>query len=116
MHHIHINNFNPIKMIPSESDKQVQKNMKMNLMTRGYFFITCIFVVKLQQCNLLCFQGAYITVSQYKDVTEERAITKLCGYPLCDNRITQVAVKYIFCPYCGILYQSFKCKLKLARA
>ena len=36
------------------------------------------------------YQGKYITVSQYKDVTEERAVAKLCGYALCNNRITQV--------------------------
>ncbi|XP_028394594.1 putative RNA polymerase II subunit B1 CTD phosphatase RPAP2 isoform X2 [Dendronephthya gigantea] len=33
--------------------------------------------------------GRYITISQYNDVTEERAITKLCGYPLCSNQLTQ---------------------------
>ena len=45
---------------------------------------------KLQHCYSIFHQGRYITVSQYKDVTEERAISRLCGYALCNNRITQV--------------------------
>lgn len=34
-----------------------------------------------------------ITQDQYQDVTEERAITELCGYPLCCNILTNVPSK-----------------------
>ncbi|XP_074858534.1 putative RNA polymerase II subunit B1 CTD phosphatase RPAP2 isoform X2 [Carettochelys insculpta] len=34
--------------------------------------------------------GNVITLSHYKDVVEERFIIKLCGYPLCRNRLENV--------------------------
>ncbi|XP_042318799.1 putative RNA polymerase II subunit B1 CTD phosphatase RPAP2 isoform X2 [Sceloporus undulatus] len=34
--------------------------------------------------------GKFITPSHYKDVVEERFIIKLCGYPLCRNRLQNV--------------------------
>ena len=34
-----------------------------------------------------------ITSSQYSDIVTERAITKLCGYPLCKNILTAVSVQ-----------------------
>ncbi|XP_054835504.1 putative RNA polymerase II subunit B1 CTD phosphatase RPAP2 [Eublepharis macularius] len=34
--------------------------------------------------------GKYITPSHYKDVIEERFIIKLCGYPVCQNRLENV--------------------------
>ncbi|KAK7162792.1 hypothetical protein R3I93_006975 [Phoxinus phoxinus] len=32
----------------------------------------------------------YITSTNYKDTVEERSIAKLCGYPLCPNKLTNV--------------------------
>ncbi|XP_060629901.2 putative RNA polymerase II subunit B1 CTD phosphatase RPAP2 [Anolis sagrei] len=34
--------------------------------------------------------GKFITPSHYKDVVEERFIVKLCGYPICRNRLQNV--------------------------
>ncbi|XP_044288448.1 putative RNA polymerase II subunit B1 CTD phosphatase RPAP2 isoform X2 [Varanus komodoensis] len=34
--------------------------------------------------------GKFITPSHYKDVVEERFIIKLCGYPICQNRLQNV--------------------------
>ncbi|KAH1166611.1 hypothetical protein KIL84_015783 [Mauremys mutica] len=34
--------------------------------------------------------GNFITPSHYKDAVEERFIIKLCGYPLCRNRLKNV--------------------------
>ncbi|KAH0618422.1 hypothetical protein JD844_017605 [Phrynosoma platyrhinos] len=34
--------------------------------------------------------GRFITPSHYKDVVEERFIIKLCGYPICRNRLQNV--------------------------
>ncbi|XP_062593080.1 putative RNA polymerase II subunit B1 CTD phosphatase RPAP2 [Saccostrea cucullata] len=40
--------------------------------------------------NVLTEAGLYITPDHYQDITEERSISRLCGYPICDNRITKV--------------------------
>ena len=46
------------------------------------------------QCYIwvdFCFlQGLYITPEHYQDITEERGISKLCGYPVCRNQIKKV--------------------------
>ncbi|XP_071421777.1 putative RNA polymerase II subunit B1 CTD phosphatase RPAP2 [Pithys albifrons albifrons] len=34
--------------------------------------------------------GKFITPSHYKDVVDERSIIKLCGYPLCQNKLENV--------------------------
>ncbi|XP_062469149.1 putative RNA polymerase II subunit B1 CTD phosphatase RPAP2 isoform X1 [Pezoporus occidentalis] len=34
--------------------------------------------------------GKYITPSHYKDIVDERSIVKLCGYPLCQNKLENV--------------------------
>ncbi|XP_030853352.1 RNA polymerase II subunit B1 CTD phosphatase Rpap2 [Strongylocentrotus purpuratus] len=34
--------------------------------------------------------GKYITSNQFEDVAVERAIEKLCGYPLCTNKLTSI--------------------------
>ncbi|XP_061235309.1 putative RNA polymerase II subunit B1 CTD phosphatase RPAP2 isoform X2 [Neopsephotus bourkii] len=34
--------------------------------------------------------GKYITPSHYKDVVDERSIIKLCGYPVCHNKLENV--------------------------
>uniref|UniRef100_A0A8C6K0B3 RNA polymerase II subunit B1 CTD phosphatase RPAP2 homolog n=1 Tax=Melopsittacus undulatus TaxID=13146 RepID=A0A8C6K0B3_MELUD len=34
--------------------------------------------------------GKYITPSHYKDIVDERSIIKLCGYPLCQNKLENV--------------------------
>lgn len=33
--------------------------------------------------------GLYLTPNHYQDITEERAISKMCGYPVCVNQITK---------------------------
>uniref|UniRef100_A0A8C3RBG9 RNA polymerase II subunit B1 CTD phosphatase RPAP2 homolog n=1 Tax=Cyanoderma ruficeps TaxID=181631 RepID=A0A8C3RBG9_9PASS len=38
--------------------------------------------------------GKWITPSQYKDVVDERSIIKLCGYPLCQNKLENVPKVY----------------------
>ena len=37
--------------------------------------------------NLPLFQLANINQTHYQDIVEERAITNLCGYPLCKEEI-----------------------------
>ncbi|NXI94551.1 RPAP2 phosphatase, partial [Psophia crepitans] len=34
--------------------------------------------------------GKFITPSHYKDIVDERSIIKLCGYPLCQNKLENV--------------------------
>lgn len=41
--------------------------------------------------ELLSFQGKNITPSHYKDVVDERSIIKLCGYPICQNKLENVS-------------------------
>nr|XP_023012490.1 RNA polymerase II subunit B1 CTD phosphatase Rpap2 [Leptinotarsa decemlineata] len=38
----------------------------------------------------------YINQSHYQDITEERAITKLCGYPICGKRIPDMPKKQYY--------------------
>lgn len=33
--------------------------------------------------------GLYLTPNHYQDITEERAISRICGYPVCVNQITK---------------------------
>ncbi|KAJ8011371.1 hypothetical protein DPEC_G00057470 [Dallia pectoralis] len=40
--------------------------------------------------DLLVDCARLITSSHYKDVVEERSIVKLCGYPLCSNKLSKV--------------------------
>lgn len=35
-------------------------------------------------------QAQFITPAHYKDAIEERSIIKVCGYPLCSNRLDNV--------------------------
>jgi len=47
------------------------------------YFVSAIYYVLLQL--------RFITSSQYSDIVTERAVTKLCGYPLCGNTLTAVS-------------------------
>ena len=38
----------------------------------------------------MSFQAPFLTPDYYSDVTEERAISKDCGYPLCDAPLEKV--------------------------
>ncbi|XP_038601043.1 putative RNA polymerase II subunit B1 CTD phosphatase RPAP2 isoform X2 [Tachyglossus aculeatus] len=40
--------------------------------------------------ELLVESGRFISPSHYKDVVDERSIIKLCGYPLCQNKLGDV--------------------------
>ncbi|XP_074452591.1 putative RNA polymerase II subunit B1 CTD phosphatase RPAP2 isoform X2 [Larus michahellis] len=40
--------------------------------------------------DFLLNSGKFITPSHYKDVVDERSIIKLCGYPLCQNKLENV--------------------------
>ncbi|KFO84345.1 Putative RNA polymerase II subunit B1 CTD phosphatase RPAP2, partial [Buceros rhinoceros silvestris] len=40
--------------------------------------------------EFLLSSGKFITPSHYKDVVDERSIIKLCGYPLCQNKLENV--------------------------
>lgn len=46
--------------------------------------IKCIFII------FLSFQLIHINPAHYEDIVEERSITKICGYPLCDLPITTI--------------------------
>ncbi|KAK3747833.1 hypothetical protein QZH41_015982, partial [Actinostola sp. cb2023] len=39
--------------------------------------------------NYLLEIGNYITPTHYCDITEERALAKVCGYPLCSNTVSR---------------------------
>ncbi|XP_049664288.1 putative RNA polymerase II subunit B1 CTD phosphatase RPAP2 isoform X3 [Accipiter gentilis] len=40
--------------------------------------------------EFLLNSGKFITPSHYKDIVDERSIIKLCGYPLCPNKLENV--------------------------
>ncbi|XP_076193839.1 putative RNA polymerase II subunit B1 CTD phosphatase RPAP2 [Aptenodytes patagonicus] len=40
--------------------------------------------------EFLLNSGKFITPSHYKDIVDERSIIKLCGYPLCQNKLENV--------------------------
>lgn len=44
-------------------------------------------------CLVLGLQLKDITQVHYEDVIEERAITRLCGYPLCDKKLENIPAK-----------------------
>ncbi|KAI8908771.1 Rtr1/RPAP2 family-domain-containing protein [Powellomyces hirtus] len=44
--------------------------------------------------SLLAEAARYLTTTDYDDVVTERVADKLCGYPLCDNAITQTKGRY----------------------
>lgn len=37
-------------------------------------------------------QARLITAANYKDTVEERSIVKLCGYPVCSNKLGKVRI------------------------
>ena len=39
---------------------------------------------------LLLFQLQFITPDHYSDIVEERAVSKLCGYPVCGKTLSNV--------------------------
>lgn len=39
---------------------------------------------------LISFQAVQLSQAYYDDVVDERSISKLCGYPSCPNKLTQV--------------------------
>lgn len=39
---------------------------------------------------LLVLQAHLINPAYYQDATEERALSRFCGYPICPNRIEKV--------------------------
>lgn len=45
-------------------------------------------------------QAQFITPAHYKDAIEERSIIKVCGYPLCSNRLDNVRLLRVehICP------------------
>lgn len=44
---------------------------------------------------VLSSQAWFILPANYKDTIEERSIAKLCGYPLCSNKLGKVRAFYI---------------------
>ena len=38
------------------------------------------------------FQLQFITPNHYNDIIEERAIVKLCGYPICGKQLLNVSL------------------------
>ena len=63
------------------------------------------------QCYIwvdFCFlQGLYITPEHYQDITEERGISKLCGYPVCRNQIKKVHYPLDVLTICFVFYIRF---------
>ncbi|KAL9988700.1 hypothetical protein ACROYT_G003175 [Oculina patagonica] len=48
--------------------------------------------------DFLINAGNFITTSHYADVVEERMLSKKCGYPLCNNELSQIpSQKYKIC-------------------
>lgn len=54
---------------------------------------------------LFLFQAQFITPTNYKDALEERSIAKLCGYPLCPNKLGKIpAQQYKICTKTNKVY------------
>lgn len=50
-------------------------------------YLPCVHDVSF---NVLDLQARLITAANYKDTVEERSIVKLCGYPVCSNKLGKV--------------------------
>ena len=40
----------------------------------------------------ILFQLQFITPDHYNDIVEERAVSKLCGYPVCGKTLSNVRI------------------------
>jgi hypothetical protein len=47
-------------------------------------------VVPASSLPLFLLQAKFITPANFKDVNEERFIAKMCGYPICENKLGKV--------------------------
>lgn len=57
---------------------------------------------KYHAISIFSSQAKFITSANYKDAVEERFIAKLCGYPICPNKLGKVrtfnqSLHFIFC-------------------
>uniref|UniRef100_A0A3B1KBG1 RNA polymerase II subunit B1 CTD phosphatase RPAP2 homolog n=1 Tax=Astyanax mexicanus TaxID=7994 RepID=A0A3B1KBG1_ASTMX len=51
--------------------------------------------------ELLIDCARLITPANYKDAVEERSIAKMCGYPVCPNKLTSVRTLFIITCFCS---------------
>jgi hypothetical protein len=50
-------------------------------------------IVKLETFSCLFLQRCLLAKPEYDDLVEERAIAGVCGYPLCDNVLSEKSTR-----------------------
>jgi len=82
---------NKVKRSKAEIEKEIRQ--KVALDERAHLWVEKSALVNRIELNEFTNMVNEIMVSHYKDIIEERSISKLCGYPLCANVLPKIVKK-----------------------
>lgn len=82
---------NKVKRSKAEIEKEIRQ--KVALDERAHLWVEKSALVNRIELNEFTNMVNEIMMSHYKDIIEERSISKLCGYPLCANVLPKIVKK-----------------------